>query len=236
MSVIDSKRREYKQLKDDIDKKIKKIATAYEDSKICFQDQRVIDIITEVIENEEYGVYGLLKKVGDAKEKSNIEGYTNTENALSVLKEHTIKDLSDKLDDLRNEISLKSTEAYDELSSLYATLKQDYDTACADLETNFENYDTYDDLYNDCCDKIVISIQMTVYVDDNLTRQRDAAEEKRDSAKKEIDTGLEKLRDKIQVELEQLLKDGLVLKKLIISDPNTTTYTGGSFQTTYYVD
>ena len=50
MSSIDSKRREYKKLKDDIDKKIKEIATAYEDSMICFQDQSVIDIITGVIE------------------------------------------------------------------------------------------------------------------------------------------------------------------------------------------
>lgn len=228
MSSIDSKRREYKKLKDDIDKKIKEIATTYEDSMICFQDQRVIDIITGVIENEEYGLDGLLKKVGEAKEKSVIEGYDDTESALSDLKEHAIKDLSDKLDELRNEISHKSTEAYDELLNKYEQLKQDYNTACDNLDTNFKDYDAYDASYNDYCTEIAGCENLPMYVDDDLIK------EKRDSAKKEIDTGLEKLRYKIQVELEQLLKDGLVLKKLIISNPNTATYTGGKIQTTYF--
>lgn len=227
MSVIDSKRIEYKNLKIAIDKKIKEIATAYENSMICFQDQRVIDIITEVIENEEYGVSGLIKKVDDAKNKSDIEGYSNTESALSDLNEK-IGELSDMLDTLRNDISKKSIEAYDELLNKYEQLKQDYNTACDNLDTNFKDYDAYDASYNDYCTEIAGCENLPMYVDDDLIK------EKRDSAKKEIDTGLEKLRYKIQVELEQLLKDGLVLKKLIISNPNTATYTGGKIQTTYF--
>ena len=227
MSVIDSKRIEYKNLKIAIDKKIKEIATAYENSMICFQDQRVIDIITEVIENEEYGVSGLIKKVDYAKNKSDIEGYSNTESALSDLNEK-IGELSDMLDTLRNDISKKSIEAYDELLNKYEQLKQDYNTACDNLDTNFKDYDAYDASYNDYCTEIAGCENLPMYVDDDLIK------EKRDSAKKEIDTGLEKLRYKIQVELEQLLKDGLVLKKLIISNPNTATYTGGKIQTTYF--
>lgn len=207
MSSIDSKRREYKKLKDDIDKKIKEIATTYEDSMICFQDQRVIDIITGVIENEEYGLDGLLKKVGEAKEKSVIEGYDDTESALSDLKEHAIKDLSDKLDELRNEISHKSTEAYDELSSLYANL--DYTAACDMLDYNFREYDRCDASYNKYCVEFERCRKMTVYVDTNLIQKREKAKENRNYYENQIETWLKKLNDDIKVPLEQLLEDGL---------------------------
>lgn len=209
MSSIDSKRREYKTLKDYIDEKIKEIATAYENSMICFQDQKVINIITVMIENGEYGLDGLLKKVGDAKEKSAIEGYDNTERALSDLKEDAIKDLSVMLDELRNEISHKSNEAYEELSSSYANLNQKYTTACANLDTNFKNYNTYDASYNYYCDQLKINRNMTAYVDKTLLQECENAKNNRKNAENQIETDLKNLNKDIKAPLEQLLKDGL---------------------------
>ena len=162
-----------------------------------------------MIENDVYGVSGLIKKVGDAKEKSAIEGYDNTERALSDLKEHAIKDLSVMLDELRNEISHKSTEAYEELSSSYANLNQKYTTACANLDTNFKKYDTYDASYNTYCTQINTIRNMTVYVDKKLLKERDDAKNNRDIAETNIETWLKTLKDDIKDPLEQLLEDGL---------------------------
>lgn len=199
-------KRKYDSMKDDINNNIiARISSTYEESSICFQDQSVIDIITGVIENEEYGVYGLLKKVGAAKEKSNIEGYTNTESALSYLKDTAIKKISDKLDDLRNQISLKSTEAYDELSSSYAKLNQDYTTACDRLDFYFRAYDrhnaTYTQYYNEA--------KASADADVTLINKSLQAKADRDSDEAQIETWLKKLNDDIKVPLEQLLEDGL---------------------------
>ena len=198
-------KRKYDIMKDDINNNIiARISSTYEESSICFQDQSVIDIITGVIENEEYGVYGLLKKVGAAKEKSNIEGYTKTESALSDLNEK-IGELSGMLDTLRNDISKKSIEAYDELSSSYAKLNQDYTTACGMLDFYFRAYDihnaTYTQYYNEA--------KASADADVTLINKSLQAKADRDSDEAKIETWLKKLNGDIKVPLEQLLEDGL---------------------------
>ena len=150
MSAIFSERQYYKELKDVINEALAKVATVYEDSTVCRQDQEVITIITEVSKD----VDDLKTDVQTAKNKSDIEGYSATTTALQDL-ETKIDDLYKKLnEELCPNINTKSIDTYTELYDSYINLKSNYASHCTTLNTLFSTYDRYNDTYKDLKKKI----------------------------------------------------------------------------------
>ena len=203
MSAIFSKRQYYKELKDVINEALAKVATVYEDSTVCRQDQEVITIITEVSKD----VDDLKIDVQTAKNKSDIEGYSATTTALQDL-ETKIDDLYKKLnEELCTNINTKSMETYTELYDSYIKLKLNYASHCTTLNTLFSTYDRYNDTYNDLNKKISTTLQTDpAYA--KLRSDRDIAKSNRDNCLEQINEFLSKL-NSVNKELQKLLADGL---------------------------
>ena len=203
MSAIFSKRQYYKELKDVINEALAKVATVYEDSTVCRQDQEVITIITEVSKD----VDDLKIDVQTAKNKSDIEGYSATTTALQDL-ETKIDDLYKKLnEELCTNINTKSMETYTELYDSYINLKLNYASHCTTLNTLFSTYDRYNDTYNDLNKKISTTLQTDpAYA--KLRSDRDIAKSNRDNCLEQINEFLSKL-NSVNKELQKLLADGL---------------------------
>lgn len=203
MSAIFSERQYYKKLKDVINEALAKVATVYEDSTVCRQDQEVITIITEVSKD----VDDLKIDVQTAKNKSDIEGYSATTTALQDL-ETKIDDLYKKLnEELCTNINTKSMETYTELYDSYINLKLNYASHCTTLNTLFSTYDRYNDTYNDLNKKISTTLQTDpAYA--KLRSDRDIAKSNRDNCLEQINEFLSKL-NSVNKELQKLLADGL---------------------------
>lgn len=214
MSSILIQKARYKALTSFIDENLAKIATSYDESTVCLQDQNVIS----TIKTTSSIVYTLLNVVGDAKKRSSIDGYSNTESALSNLYK-IIQDLLSTLDELIKNIDTKSRENYDELLEAGTNLKPTYEAYCILVSKNIETYNNLSDKYN----SLKNMINNTNKSDPGysaLYKQYQNIPDQMNVISDVIEKYLKLLNDEIKTPLEQLLEDGL--KK------SNTTVIGGS--------
>lgn len=202
MSSIFSQKSYYKELRLVIDEALAKIATVYEESKVCSNDQLVIGKIT----GNTSVIHGLSGMISDAIEISDIKNYEKTNESLNSLAVK-VNDLITKLEELGELINTKSMETYEELYDSYITLKLDYANKCSTLNTLFSTYDGYNDTYNDLKKKISTTLQ----TDPSYAKLRSdcaRAKSNRDNCLEQINEFLSKL-NSVNQELQKLLADGL---------------------------
>ena len=107
MSSIFFQKSYYKELRLVIDEALDKVATVYEESKVCSNDQLVVGKITV----DTSKIYGLSGMISDAIEISDIKNYENTNERLNSLAVK-VNDLITKLEELGELINTKSMETY----------------------------------------------------------------------------------------------------------------------------
>ena len=202
MSGIFTQKSYYKELKCVIDEALAKVATVYEKSKVCSNDQLVIGKIT--VNTSIINV--LSGMISGAIEISDIKNYENTNESLNSLAVK-VNDLITKLEELGELINTKSMETYTELYDSYITLKLDYANKCSTLNTLFSEYERYSNTYSNLSSQIASTIQTNPEYQ-SLCRKRDQAAKNRENCLVQIEEFLKKL-NSVKQELQKLLADGL---------------------------
>ncbi len=214
MSSILIQKARYKALTSFIDENLAKIATLYDESTVCLQDQNVIS----TIKTTSSIVYSLLNVVGDAKKRSSIYGYSDTESVLSKLYK-IIQDLLSTLDELSKNIDTKSRKNHDELLEAGTNIKLAYEAYCVLVSTNIETYNNLSDKYNSL-KNMINNTDKTDPGYSALYRQYQEIPNQMNTISDVIERCLKQLNDEIKTPLEQLLEDGL--------QKSNTTVIGGT--------